>query len=597
MGWARWVAGCSVVVAVALMFSGIRATSATCDEVAHLPAGYTYLVSGDFRLNPEHPPLAKMLAAIPLVLGGTARISDSGNPWRLAVTQPSQEWQFGHDFLYATPGNDADGLLLHARMAMMLLPLLLALLLWLWAREIWGEVVAAAAVVLLCIEPNLLAHGPLVTTDVALTTFALGACYMLWRSGRALSIGNVLGLVTFVALSMLSTYSAVFLAPVLLAVLGIRAMVRSPWQVRFREKAIDLVSRARRLVAAITVLLLVGIFTWLATWAAFGFRYSAARAGSGDFPLSVALTTLKAQAHQSGGWQAYVAAPTLAMAANHKLLPEAVVYGVASMLSDAQGRPGYLMGNLYANGRWYYFLVAILVKTPLPILILAAIGAVGLLQRLARRDPGAWDQALVFVAPLIFLVIAMASSLNLGVRHVLPVYPYILLLAGSIAGGVVARRKTGSIIVLGLMGLWLLFGVARVSPHFLAYFNEVAGGPENGARWLVDSNLDWGQDLPGLARWLRKHGVGRVNLCYFGNADPTHYGINFVGLPGSWGVWDDRLPARPETPGYLAISASNLVGFGLRTADLRAYYNHLLEKATLVDTVGYSIYIYSLPGR
>jgi 4-amino-4-deoxy-L-arabinose transferase-like glycosyltransferase len=579
------------------MFSSVRTMSATCDEVAHLPAGYSYLAFGDFRLNPEHPPLAKALGAVPLILANEATAIRSAESWRLASLQPSREWRFGHDFLYATPGNDADALLLHARAAMMIIPLLLAALLWLWASDLWGELAGAATLLVWCFEPNLLAHGPLVTTDVALATFAFGACYMLWRTCRTLTLGNTLGLMIFVALAFLSKYSAVFLAPVLLMVLTGRVVIRGTWPARFRGITTTLGRQTRKAAAACVLLLLVGASTWLATWATFGFRYAAARNSTDRFPLNVELANLQVRGGQPGGWQASLAAPFLAAAASHKLLPEAVIYGFASMLRDAQNHQTYLLGNIYQTGRWYYFLVAILVKTPLPILLLATWGMVGLVRRQAGRRPGTADQAAVFVAPLIFLAIAMASHLNLGVRHVLPLYPYVLLLAGSGAATLAERRRPGSTVLLAVLSVWLTVGVARVYPHFLSYFNEVAGGPRHGLHWLVDSNLDWGQDLPGLRRWMQDHDVLRVNLCYFGNADPTHYGIDFVALPGSWGVWDGRSPASPQIPGYLAISATNLAGSGLQTPELRGYYRRLLKRATLVDTVGYSIYIFSLTGR
>jgi hypothetical protein len=151
--------------------------------------------------------------------------------------------------------------------------------------------------------------------------------------------------------------------------------------------------------------------------------------------------------------------------------------------------------------------------------------------------------------------------------------------------------------VVGLLLAWLAIGTLRAFPHFLSYFNEIAGGPRQRVHWLADSNLDWGQDLPGLRDWMHAHGVGRINLCYFGNADPSYYGIKFVALPGSWGVWDDRSPSQPDVPGYLAISATNLAGVGLQTPQLRSYYARLLQHARLVDTIDSSIFIYALPAR
>jgi hypothetical protein len=191
----------------------------------------------------------------------------------------------------------------------------------------------------------------------------------------------------------------------------------------------------------------------------------------------------------------------------------------------------------------------------------------------------------------------MLSRLNLGVRHVLPAYPFFLLLTGFAVAELLNGPRRWPRVMLALVGTWLLVGTLRVFPHFLSYFNEVAGGPRNGIHWLVDSNLDWGQDLARLGQWMQHNKVPRINLCYFGNADPTYYGIDFVGLPGSWGVWENRSLANPQLPGYVAISATNLAGVGLKTAEQRTYYKRLLERAILVDTIGYSIFVYEVPAR
>lgn len=579
------------------MIASTHGMSATCDEVAHLPAGYTYLAWGDFRLNPEHPPLVKALAAVPLVLFDHVAARRESGPWQRALVQPKQQWRFGHDFLYSTPGNDADRLFAHARLPMVAVAVLLGVLLWSWTREIWGEVPAAAAVVAWALEPNLLAHGPLVTTDVALATFSLGATYMLWRVCRELTLGSTLGLVLFVALAVLSKYSAVFLAPAMVAVLAVQVLRRAAWRVRLWGSAVAVVGYARKAAVAVILLVVVAAAAWTAIWGVFGFRFPASRGTVDRFPLPAEVATVETQGGRPGGWQLRIVTPLLTVAASHRLLPEAFIYGFAAMLRDAQNRPSYLLGAIHQSGRWYYFLVAILVKTPVPILVLAALGTFLLLRRRGQNRGDGTDRVLVFLPPLVFLCFALLSRLNLGVRHVLPAFPFLLLLAGFAAAELLNTRRRWPRLFLALAAAWLLVGTLRVFPHFLAYFNEVAGGPRNGIHWLVDSNLDWGQDLARLKPWMQRNNVQRVNLCYFGNADPTYYGIDFVGLPGSWGVWDSRSPANPELPGYVVISVTNLAGVGLQTPELRAYYERLLERATLVDTIGYSMFVYDVPAR
>jgi hypothetical protein len=575
------------------MVVSTRTMNATCDEVTHLPAGYTYLTWHDFRLNPEHPPLTKALAAMPLLLFDNVSVSRDSEAWRRAVLQPTLQWRFGHDFLYSTPGNDADRLLAHARLAMVALASLLSILLWAWSRELWGDVAAAATVVAWALEPNLLAHGPLVANDVALAIFAFGTAYLLWRTYRAVTVGNVLTLTLCTILAVLSKYSAVFLVPVIATVFAVRVLGRTTWTMRFRTQTFPMAGRAQKAAVAAGLLAAVALAAWTSVWAAAGFTFSAARGTSDRFPLTAEIAALERQATRSGSWQLATAVPLLKLAAEHEFVPEPFIYGFAAMLRDAQNRPSYLLGNVHQGGRWYYFLVAILVKTPLPILLLSSWGGALLLRRDRSMGGRTAELLLVFVTPAVFLAGAMLSRLNLGVRHVLPVYPFLLLLAGFAAAQLLSGRWRR--LVAMLAGMWLLVGTLGVFPHFLSYFNEIAGGPRNGVHWLADSNLDWGQDLARLRTWMKRNNVPRINLCYFGNADPSYYGIDFVALPGSWGVWDGRRPANPQLPGYVAISASNLAGVGLPTPELRAYYKRLLERASLVDTIGYSIFLYYVP--
>jgi hypothetical protein len=583
-----------LLVAASLMVASIRTMSATADEVAHLPAGFTYITMRDFRLNPEHPPLLKALAAIPLVIAGAHSPAPDGASWRAAAYDPDQEWQFGHDFLYATPGNDADRLLSLGRLAMIALALGLGALLWLWARDLWGEPTAAIAVLLWAFEPNLLAHGPLVTTDTGLAVFSFGACYLLWRCCREVTIGRAVAMAAFVALAAASKYSAILLAPMLAAVLAVRVVTPAPWIVQLRRRRVAFESRGRRAGVAAALLAMAGVAAYVALWGAYGFRYNATARGTA-LPQAARLRELAALPPTESNWQTEVAGLVLTEAAGAKLLPEAAIDGFASMLHDAQGRQSYVLGTISSTGHWWYFPLALAIKVPLPLLIFAVIGGVALARRRFGPDaenPTVW---LVFAPPLVFLAIAMTSQLNLGVRHVLPVFPFLLLLAAAGAAHLWRGRGRARRVAAALLAAWLVVGTLRAFPHFLAYFNEIAGRAQDRVHWLADSNLDWGQDLPGLRDWMRVHDVRRINLCYFGNADPTHYGIDFVGLPGSWGVWDQRRPSQPEVPGYLAISATNLAGVGLQTPRLRSYYASLLERASLVDVIGSSIFIYYLP--
>jgi hypothetical protein len=220
---------------------------------------------------------------------------------------------------------------------------------------------------------------------------------------------------------------------------------------------------------------------------------------------------------------------------------------------------------------------------------------------LRRADRWA-DFAFVLIPPAIFFAVCVWTRLNIGHRHILPIYPFLFVLCGSLAlewqkwQPRVQQRTAVVALALIVISSVLVFAPpwrpAVVFPHYLAYFNELAGGPRNGYKNLVDSNLDWGQDLKGLKSWLERKGVAEpINLCYFGVTDARHYGFPHVNLPGTFDTAPSVTFEEARVPGYVAISATHLQGLYF-SEEGRAAWRKFLANATLVDTIGYSIFIY-----
>jgi hypothetical protein len=186
-----------------------------------------------------------------------------------------------------------------------------------------------------------------------------------------------------------------------------------------------------------------------------------------------------------------------------------------------------------------------------------------------------------------FLVPAMTAKLNIGLRHILPIYPFVLLVAGKTVAELWGEKKRSFHLVLAGLCAFAAVEFASVCPHYLAFFNRFVGGPRNGNEYLVDSSLDWGQDLKGLKRWMDENQIEHINLSYFGTADPTYYKIDCTHLLGAPFYAQAKLP---ELPGYVAVSATNLRGvyFDDRWRD---YYQPLLEMKPAA-VIGYSIYVY-----
>jgi hypothetical protein len=348
-------------------------------------------------------------------------------------------------------------------------------------------------------------------------------------------------------------------------------------------------SPARRLLLATGLVLLVAVAAWGTLWAAYRFRAPAAP----DLALGLTGHAIRAWLGASAPWPLAL----VDSAVERRLVPDAWGLGLVYLVADSVliPRVSYLAGELSERGWWYYFPATLALKVPVATLALVAVGVAALLRRSCVAGPagGAEGRALILVAgfPVVLLGVAATSSLDLGLRQVLPVYPFVLILAG---GGIAAclrwRRPLGTALALAALA-WVAITSVRVAPDYLAYFNEAAGGPAGGIRWLADSNLDWGQALRRLPAWLEQRGIQEVNLCYFGTADPDAYGLRYIPLPGC--TTYARPVSSPKLPGYVAISATHVVGVH-HPPELRAWYRALLARGRLVGIVGHSIYVYEV---
>jgi hypothetical protein len=570
----------AVLIVFAVVFSILTVSSytqksATWDEPQHVMAGYAALKFHDYRTDPEHPPFLRMWAALPLLMMPDIKMSveviDKVEP---TVWVGSGQFYFCHGFLYQM--NDADRLLYRARFMIVLLGISLGILLFFWARELFGFWPAVIALGVYATESNILAHSSLVTTDFGVACFIFGTMYFLWRLTRAVNWANLLGLTAFFGLAHVSKFSAILLGPLVLVLLAVRVCRKSAWPCKIGQPH-DLVSLKQRAVVAAGTFVLLVLVTWGAVWAFYGFRYLPSSSGTWQFRF---------QDDPGAKERVPVIANVVDWADNHRLLPNAYTQGFLLSQIKAQQRGTFLAGKFSRKGWWYYFPVAFLIKTPVALIVLFLTGAI----LCAIRYRTFLQNELFVLLPLVFyLGAAMTAKLNIGLRHILPIYPFVLLLAGKTAGECFTGKRRAFAYLLGALCLSQVVEFVRVYPHDLAFFNQFVGGPSNGHKFLVDSNLDWGQDLKPLKKWMDKTGVPHINLSYFGTADPEYYGINCTHLPGA-PFFDEQLVARPQLPGYVAVSVTNLRGVYLNDAG-RAFYRPLLERQPLA-IIGYSIHVY-----
>jgi hypothetical protein len=552
--WAKPAAiGAGVLVYAALAHDGMRHKSPTFDEVAHLPSGYMHVTRGDFRLVTD-PPLPKAAAALPL-LAMNVYVPENDHAWARR-----RHYEFGRRLLFEW--NDGQRLITAGRHVMVAWGASLLVLIALSAWSRWGPGVGLLALFLGALHPDLLAHGQLVTTDVPITLLMLASLLHFERLLRHPSPRGAAASGLLLGAAFATKFSSLLLPPLLLA-LGLAAAASGP-----RD---GLGRRTLRATALLAVVLAVAPFV---VWACYGFR--ARVTPSPDVNEAFRLEPERPQSELL--WQATAAAQ------RYSLLPDAYLYLFLRFARHTEQRRAFLFGELSDQGWWYYFPATLGLKTPLPLLLLYGI-ALALFARDFRRHA---RELVLWLPAAAYLAIAVSRNLNIGHRHLLPILPFLLFGAARAAGAIWRRGRAGRALVLVLLG-WHALSAARIHPHALAYFNELVG-PENGHRMLVDSNLDWGQDLPGLKEYLDRHGIEGVKLSYFGTAEPAFYGIRGERLPG----YPPPEPvANAVDPGDLvAVSATNLAGVYLTEDPDAERLMRRLQRQTPVASIGYSILVY-----
>jgi hypothetical protein len=549
--------------------------SPSVDEPVHLLSGYSYLKWGDFRANPEHPPLAKVLAALPLLALDVRDPRPSTPDWdRIPDSKPgSTTRNLARKMFFVD--NDADRLFFYAKLPMIGLGMILGIFVFLWAKDLYGLTAAAAALFIYCLDPNILAHSQNVHTDIPFATLFFISCYFFWRALNDLSRTNLLLTSLFFGLTAITKYSFLTLLPVwgAMGLFGIyflksqRCSITTPRIVSGRWE------RAALLVGTVVCSF---ITAYIFIWAAYGFRFPAIPGGNRMLSLAPVMSD-----------QPFVKG-VVSLLIQHHIFPEAWVYGQLYILRDLR-RLTYLLGETSIDGFWLYFPVALAVKTPIPTLILLVLTLwTWILKRKERMV-----SLFLLIPPLLYFSLAIWSRMNIGLRHILPIYPFLFVLIGGTAADLWTSKtkvKRGALIFLALWYGWS----SMIYPHYLAYFNELAGGPQNGHRVLIDSNLDWGQDLKGLKRWMDHHDRQNIQFLYFGTADPEYYGIKAFYLPGSLIIHPSRDAENFETPDYLAVSANFLYGRGIFLTELQRNFLDSYKLRQPVGNIGYSILVYKL---
>ena len=544
----RWFSPLLVSVLLAIflipMALSVYRESVTWDEGDHLFAGFMSLRKGEFGLNPEHPPLAKMVAALPL-LGLHLKVPPSRGRFF-----KDEAYYDGRDLLFGNaPRYSGAQLIFRARLAMLAFPLSLGLLVFFAGREMFGRAAGLFALALLAFEPNLLAHGPFVTTDTAVSVMFVALVWTAYRFALQPTPRRVLLLGLAAGLALAAKHSGLVLVVALVPLFAGELLLRAYQRRRgaAREDSSSLKDDAGRLFGGLIAAIVIAV---VILWGFYGFRYAARPAG---LALSPDL------AHYASPLRPIEARGIVLLGRLH-LLPESWLYGLADVRLVANAMPTYLMGQVYAHGVWTYFPLVMLIKLTLGTLALLLLAVFAAARGWLRGPRELWF--VLFPAAFYFLV-ASGSGLNIGVRHVLPCIPMLLLF---VAAGAVALAQRGRGWAVAVAVLLLAHGASsvRAFPLYLPYANEAWGGSRNTWRYLSDSNVDWGQQLQQVEAWVRTHGA--ANDCHF-----AYFVTPFI-LPSNYGVPCSLLPTSdssnqldidvPSTiNGTLLISQGDLNGF------------------------------------
>ncbi|MBI5073483.1 glycosyltransferase family 39 protein, partial [Candidatus Woesearchaeota archaeon] len=526
--------------------------SATSDEVAHIPAGYSYWQYFDYKINPEHPPLVKLWATLPLlILHPTLPTSEY---W-----ERGDQWEFGRQFLYWS-GNDADQIYFWTRLMIVLIGVLLGWYIYRLATELYGWKAGLLALLLYVLDPNIITHSTIVQTDIPISAGIFILTYYFWKYiQQKESLWHwkqiaVLGILVGICFAV--KYTGVYVVGFLVILYFVHLALEWYTHEHKKEELKD------------------DFFAKLT-----GFYH--------------ALSSEEGQKELASAGIAFAKILFIGV------IILAATYGFVNfnwyfvgfnnvVLHSTEGHPAYLLGMNSQTGWWYYFIVAFLVKTPIATILLIAASLFVFFKTAASKTNTQLKNELFLLVPAaLYFILFMLNGINIGLRHILPVYPFLFVFIGSLFhadwklfGEKISLSLKYAPYILGVLLGWLIIANIMIYPYYIAYFNEFTGGPSHGYEYLLDSNLDWGQGLKDTAVWLSDHGYlnQTIRMTYFGSEDPAYRGIKSINTPCA------------PTPGIVVISVDRVYDFMGNQKGCAEWLKNY-EPVAIID---YSIWIYDI---
>ena len=569
-----------ITCALALAISSVWEDSLIVDEIPHVGAGYSYWATGDMRLNPEHPPLVKDLAGLPLQFMDLE--DEPAFASRFWNTDINGQWDFGRQLIFQS-GNDADKVAHAAKPPVFIFFILAAWLLFKWIRERYGFWPGIVGLILFTFSPTVLAHARFVTTDLAAAWGILTATFFFLRYLEKPTWKNLLIAGLIFGLAQLTKFSVFLLVPYF----GLLAII---WSL---VKSRGFLAGARVVLGTI-LLMVVGY--GLVVWPVYGLH-------TRNYPVELQQRDMQAQI----GYAKPEFARQLVLALADKPYLRAFDQYLFGLLMVNQRQAGgntiYYRGEVVQSGGPSYFPLVYFIKETLAFwaFVLLALLGVFLTKNYKLKTINSIREHFPEWAMLLWLIIywgiSIQSKLNIGVRHLLPVFPFTIIL---VTAGIASLRNKLRIenkkillsafyFLISILLGWQIYENVSIYPYYLTYFNQSAGGPENGYKIVVDSNLDWGQDLKRLTNFVEENNIEAIEVDYFGWSDPYYY----LGQKTRWlhaGKYRSaaEFKASSQSDGWLALSAT----FKQNSKQNPATSYDWLDTYNPVAVIGHSIFVY-----
>lgn len=559
---AELVCVCLLLLMGANLLSGVWRKGLTADEFYHVPAGFYHLTAGEFGINTEHPPLVKMLSALPLLFVGV----EAPRPRYDAATEPRERTEETLALFWRANTARFESVSFWSRVPVVLITLALGWLIYVYARRLFGRRAALLALLLYCFEPAMLAHGRVIQTDVAaafsylLFFYALHSYWRVPTTRRALGLGGALGL------ALATKFSLVILVP-LMALAALLMFVAAPRRGWSRSR-VALQMGAGALVALLVVN------------AVYYFRSPPPLAGD-----------LAYVARHTPGAAGELAAYARALS---KVVPSQFLFGLYQVwVHNRNGHLASVLGRYGYEGWLLYFPVAFALKTTVPFLLISMAALVWAARGLYR---GRERRMLLLLGPIaLYTVFAMSSRINIGVRHIIPIFPFLFIAGGALLERMLSSGRRRRVLVAAALVCWVVFEAARAYPHYVPYMNQLAWRRPHWY-YLTDSNVEWGDDARELALYLRARGETRVTAALLDGVSFNEHSVPYVRTLDHYGVEQLNLVSADEAPPetrYVAVGASYLNGAFLLAVPVPHRLKVLEYRGRTPEAVfGNSIYLY-----